>query len=86
MTIEDMTNKYGEPLRYRDSGGIYVGLFYDLLFKEVYVYYKNLDKDIHFVLNPPNHLAVDTYNHPIFYAHAAMNGKDNPKRLVPAVV
>lgn len=85
MSLHELIEKCGYPLVERDVAGIHVALFYDRKEKDngVYVFYCDDSGDTSFVLNPPKFLAIDAYTHPIVYADGALNGIDNPRRLVP---
>lgn len=83
---ENLSGKCGDSLVERNFGGIHVAMFYDRREDSVYVYYHDIKTDTEFVIDPPKFLAVDAYTHPIMYAEAALNGKSNPRMLVPAEV
>jgi hypothetical protein len=85
MSIHDLEARYGDPLISRESGGIYVAMFYDPESNsdDVRIFYDDSKEGISFVLNPPKFLAPDAFQHPIMYANAELRGISNPRRLVP---
>lgn len=83
MSLSDLIVKYGRPIISSTVNGMVRAMFYDATNADVRIYVRDCSGVI-FVLNPPVFLALDAWKNPHFYADAAFNGIDNPRRLNPS--
>jgi hypothetical protein len=86
MTYHELCERYGESLTERNLGGIHTALFYDRASEEIFIFYLDVKTNLSFTLDPPKHLALDAFNHPIMYFKGELNGTSNPQSLNPAMV